>query len=73
MVIPIDGGLFGGALKSIDADWNCEFATADGIRRVPAANLVKWGQWRDPSDGPQLILSDGGRIVAAEVVSITCG
>jgi NPCBM/NEW2 domain len=71
MVIPVDGEPFGGALKSIDADWNCEFATADGMRRVPAANLVRWGQWRDPSDGPQLILADGGRIVAAEVVSIT--
>ncbi len=57
-------------MKSIDADWNLDFATADGPHRVPAAKLVQWGLWREPGDGAQVLLANGGLIVAAEVVAL---
>jgi hypothetical protein len=70
IVVPTDGEPFAALLKSIDSDWNLSFTAADGPRRLPAAKLVHWGQWREPGDGSLLLLANGGRVVAAEVVSL---
>ena len=69
IAVPADGQPFAATLKSIDSDWNLDFATADGPRRVPAAKLVQWGQWRELGDGAQVLLANGGLIVATEIVS----
>jgi NPCBM/NEW2 domain len=70
IAVPVDGEPFTANLKSIDADWNLDFATADGPRRIPAAKLVQWGYWRERGDGAQVLLANGGLVVAAEVVAL---
>jgi hypothetical protein len=68
--VPVDGEPFIGKLKSVDSQWNCEFTTANGSRRIPASSVVQWGQWPDAADGPQVLLANGGRIITAEIVSL---
>ena len=61
---PVRGKPFAAKLTGIDPDWNISLAS-DGKERVLAASdLALWGNYRDASTGPQLLLADGSMLVA---------
>lgn len=69
LAYPVRGEPIAAKLAGIDPDWNISLAT-DGKERVLAANdLALWGNYRDASTGPQLLLADGS-IVLADVLDL---
>lgn len=62
---PIDGDPFPAALVSVDAEWKVTLSTPDGAEKaIPAADLAWWGGPADPPAGQQIVLADGGVLVA---------
>ncbi len=60
-----DGEAFRGALGGIGPGWNLRFDVAGAApRELPAADLIRWGEFVEKSAGPQVLLADGGLIVA---------
>ncbi|HEY4309881.1 MAG TPA: NPCBM/NEW2 domain-containing protein [Pirellulales bacterium] len=65
--IPAIGARFEGRPLEITSAGEATFQTSDGKRRVPLADLVRWGDLVDPQRGIQVLLSGGGLIVAETV------
>ncbi len=61
---PVRGEPFAGKLASIDPEWNISLATEGKERVLALADLALWGNYRDASTGPQLVLADGSVVVA---------
>ena len=60
LAVPVDGKPFPGELSAVDAKWQLTFS-ADGKPRIlPAAQLVRWGAFAEPTRGPIVALADGG-------------
>lgn len=62
--VPVEGEPFEAAVLAIDAQWKLTFAVGQDRRLLPAAELVRWGNWADVRRGPVLVLADGGVLVA---------
>ena len=62
--VPVDGGTFRGKLIAADNSGKLRFANGDMPRELLAADLVRWGSFVEPLAGAQIILADGGTIVA---------
>ncbi len=62
-VVPVDGEPFRASLVSVAPDWKIQFDAGGAIRSLPAADLVRWGEFVDKSQGPQVLLTDGSLIV----------
>lgn len=62
--LPVAGEAFAGRIVGIDSDWKVTVATAGGTREIAAADLVCWGEFRDRDRGPQVVLADGGVLLA---------
>ncbi len=60
--VPVDGKPFRAELASV-ADWQLTFKPGGPLQTLPAASLVRWGQFVDPLRGPVVVLADGGRLV----------
>lgn len=56
-------------LVDIAEDWTFTFAVKDQEREVAGRRLVRWGAYQDGDAGPQVVLADGG-ILVAEILSI---
>jgi hypothetical protein len=65
--VPIDGGAFRGKLIAADSTGKLRFGNTDKPREILAADLVRWGTFVEPLAGAQIILADGGTIVADAV------
>jgi hypothetical protein len=63
----VQGDAFRGRLVAADSTWQLRFETGEGQRNVPAADLVLWGQFVEPRQDAQIVLADGGLIVAPSV------
>ena len=68
-VVPIDGQPWSAQLTAADAHGQLVFAARGKERPMPAAELVRWGDFAEPARGPTLVLADGG-LLAAEVTGI---
>jgi len=66
-VVPIDGEPFLGALTGARAQWQLTFRSGGIERRMAAGDLVRWGWFAQPGQGPILVLADGG-LLAADVL-----
>ncbi len=64
LAYPVRGEPFAGKLAGIDPEWNVSLATEGKERVLALADLALWGQYRDASTGPQLLLADGSVVVA---------
>jgi hypothetical protein len=62
--VPVDGDPFAARFTRIDSDWNITLQTDSGARRIPAAELVRWGTAPALTRGPMIVLADGGVLVA---------
>ena len=60
-----DGETFRGALGGVGPGWTLRFDLAGAVpRELPAADLIRWGEFVEKSAGPQVLLANGGLIVA---------
>ncbi len=60
-----DGETFRAALGAVGPAWKLHFELSGGaVREVAAADLVRWGEFVEKSTGPQILLADGGLILA---------
>ena len=62
--LPIDGEPFFAELARVSADGKIVFTTDGEQRELSLDELVVWGAPRDVSAGPQVLLADGGLLVA---------
>lgn len=65
--VPVDGPTFRGTLAAADAGGKLRFANAGKPHEILAADLAWWGALVEPVAGAQIILADGGTIVADAV------
>jgi hypothetical protein len=69
MLRPLEGKPFEAQLLSVDGGWHMDFqkaaaqATEDAVE-LPAAKIVSWGAMRETPLRTQLVLADGGLLVA---------
>lgn len=68
--IPLTGEPFTAEFAGLDGQQNIKLKVADKLRVLPAAELVRWGAWKDLESGPQVLLATGG-IVRADVLSLS--
>jgi hypothetical protein len=68
-VVPADGQPWSAQLTAADARWQLVFTAGGRERHVPAAELVRWGDFAEPDRGPIVVLADGG-LLAAEATGI---
>ncbi|WP_254510633.1 NPCBM/NEW2 domain-containing protein [Anatilimnocola floriformis] len=66
---PITGEPFSAELAGFDTQQNVKFKIGNKLRIMPAAELVRWGTFRDADTGPQIILASGGAL-RADVLSL---
>ncbi len=64
LLIPVDGEARAASLVSADEEWQLAFDSASGELVLPAAEVVSWGAPVDAGDRPQIVLSNGGVLVA---------
>lgn len=62
--VPVAGPPFAASLLSVDAQWSMRFRTGDVERSLSAADVMKWGLPVAPGGASQLVLADGGLLVA---------
>ena len=60
--VPLTGEPFAADLAGFDSQQNIKFKVGNKLRIMPAAELVRWGTWRDAETGPQIILASGGTL-----------
>lgn len=65
--VPVDGPAFRGKLAAAEAGGKLRFAGAARPHEILAADLAWWGALVEPAAGAQIILADGGTIVADAV------
>lgn len=61
---PVEGGAFAAELMTVDKTWQLKFAAGQSLRQLSAADLVWWGSFVDMTAGPQIVLADGGLLLA---------
>lgn len=59
-----DGGTFSAEVMSVERGWQIKFAAGQSQRQVSAADLVLWGSFVEMTAGPQIVLADGGLLLA---------
>jgi hypothetical protein len=62
--IPVSGQPFRARLTAVLPGWKLQFEVDGAKRELPAADLVRWGDFAESSRGPQVLLTGGGLIVA---------
>ncbi len=62
--VPVDGGPFAAELAAVGADWQLTFNSRQKQRKLPAAELVRWGACAEGTGGPMVVLADGGLLLA---------
>lgn len=62
--VPVDGPRFAAALAGADADWRLTLRGGDKPTVLPAADVLIWGRFAEPSRGPLVLLADGSLVVA---------
>ena len=67
--IPLTGEPFTAEFAGLDAQQNIKLKVGDRLRVLPAAELVRWGAWKELENGPQIVLATGGS-VRADVLSL---
>ena len=64
MLLPVDGPPLRAELRSVDKQWQLEFAGQQGGKTINAADIIQWGRPAEPAAGPLMVLADGSLIVA---------
>jgi hypothetical protein len=64
LTVPVDGEPFRAAFAGATDDSGLRFTVDGQERTLPAADLVFWGRFVDPSRGLQVVLAGGGLIVS---------
>jgi hypothetical protein len=64
VITPVEGLPFAGLLVEADSAWMLTFRTGEMVRKLPAADLVIYGHFREPGRGPLVLFADGGLLVA---------
>jgi hypothetical protein len=59
-----DGQSAPARLVAADAQWQLTFAAGGKQQVVPAAEVVRWGDFAEPPAGPLVVLADGGLLAA---------
>jgi hypothetical protein len=67
--IPLAGEPFTAEFGGVDGQQNLKLKIGNKLRIMPAADLIRWGAWRDIETGPQILLASGG-VVRADVLSL---
>lgn len=68
--LPIEGEAFAAEFAGFDTQQNVKLKVGNKLRIMPAADLIRWGTWRDVETGPQIVLATGGTL-RADVLSLT--
>ncbi len=68
--VPLVGERFRGRLTEIDPQWMMTLENAGARRQVHCSQLARWGAYHEARGATQIILRDGG-ILVAEVVELT--
>lgn len=69
LAIPVEGEPFVAEFAGFDSQQNIKFKIGNKLRIMPAAELVRWGDYRDVETGPQIVLASGG-VLRADVLSL---
>ncbi len=64
LAVPVDGEPFRAAFAGASDTAELRFTVDGQERTLPAADLVSWGRFADPSPGLQIVLVGGGLIVS---------
>lgn len=67
---PVEGPPFAADFAGFDSQQNIKFKIGNKLRIMPAAELVRWGNYRDVETGPQIVLASGG-VLRADVLSLS--
>ena len=62
--VPVDGDPFPARVQAIDKDWQITFQAGGRQRVFAAQDLVGWGDYRDTCTHSQIVLAEGGLLVA---------
>jgi hypothetical protein len=65
-----DGSRIAASLVEVADDWQITLKTNNGIRRLDASQLVRWGNIRDVNRGPWTVLASGS-IVLGELTELS--
>lgn len=68
--IPVEGAPFAADFAGFDSQQNIKLKIGNKLRIMPAAELVRWGSYRDVETGPQILLASGG-LLRADVLSMS--
>jgi hypothetical protein len=68
--IPVEGEPFAASFAGFDSQQNIKLKIGNKLRIMPAAELVRWGNYRDVETGPQIVLASGG-VLRADVLSLS--
>ncbi|WP_202921438.1 NPCBM/NEW2 domain-containing protein [Anatilimnocola aggregata] len=69
LAVPIEGAPFAATLAGLDSQQNLKWKVGNKLRVMPAAELIRWGSWRDVETGPQILLATGG-VLRADVLKL---
>ncbi len=69
LAVPLEGEPFAAELAGLDPQQNLKLKIGAKLRIMPAAELIRWGAWRDVESGPQVLLASGG-VLRADVLSL---
>ena len=64
IVYPVTGKPFPARISRIDSKWNITFIAGSVRQNLAAADMVSWGAQIDCERGPQVVLADGGLLIA---------
>ncbi len=64
LAIPVDGDAFPARVRAIDQDWKITFQAGGRQRVFAAQDLVGWGDYQDTCTRSQIVLAEGGLLVA---------
>ena len=67
--VSLDADPSSATLVDIADDWTFTFVVNDEEREIAGRRLVRWGAYQDGDAGPQVVLADGG-VLVAEILSI---
>ncbi|MHB1035177.1 MAG: NPCBM/NEW2 domain-containing protein [Pirellulales bacterium] len=65
--VPVEGPRFRAELAAVDGSGTVTFFASDRQRKFAAADLVRWGTFAEPAGEIQVLLADGGVLVAENV------
>ena len=67
LAVPALDQPFAATFVGADSAWNLRFLEGEKRRDLAAADLAMWGAFVDPARGAQIVLADGGLLVADNV------